>query len=47
MPCAFHASEVAVLNVDQNNLSTLAGVEKYPRLIQVRQVELFMMDIAP
>lgn len=36
--CPFYTSEVAVLNVDQNSLSTLVGVECYPKLIQVRQL---------
>lgn len=33
--CSAPRSEVAVLNVDGNNLSTLMGVESYTALIQV------------
>lgn len=33
--CPGPRNEVAVLNVDGNNLSTLGGVEAYARLIQV------------
>lgn len=35
--CPSPRNEVAVLNADGNNLSTLSGIECYPALIQVRK----------